>query len=196
MSYFVSSQTALKKLVAILLLALLLFNWYGYRIVSAYLLNRSDERMEARVENNDYDESQLMELRVPIHLPYHNDWSDWETYSGEIEIEGVHYNYVKRKVEKDELVLLCLPNTEKQMVQSARDNFFKLVNDLQQNNNGKKADHGQAFAFKGLFSEYQQENNNWTIDQLSDLNAGFGTTEPVFVSSKFSVSPEQPPDQA
>jgi hypothetical protein len=186
----------LKKLAAILLLALLLFNWYGYRIVSAYLLNRSDEKMEARVDSNDYDESQLVELRVPIHLPYHNDWSDWESYSGEIEIEGVHYNYVKRKVEKDELVLLCLPNTEKQMVQSARDNFFKLVNDLQQNNGSKKSDHGNSFAFKSLFAEYQQENNNWTIDHLDLLMSGAGSDEPSFVSSKFTVSPEQPPDQA
>ena len=86
----------MKKLAAILLVALLFFNWYGYRLITDYMQQRSDAQLEARLDQNDYDESQLIELRVPLNLPYHNDWTEFERYDGEVEIEGVHYKYVKR----------------------------------------------------------------------------------------------------
>lgn len=188
--------TALKQIATILLLGLLFFNWYGYRIVSDYLQHQANTKLEAKLDNNDYNESQLIELRVPINLPYHNDWKAFERYNGEIEIEGVHYKYVKRKVEKGELVLLCLPNSEKQLLQSARDNFFKLVNDLQQNNSGKKSDSGNSSSFKSQFSDYQQEKNNWAVSLLSDSKPGYSVKDIQFISSYFYSSPEQPPEVA
>lgn len=160
------SANCLKKIASILLLAILFFNWYGYRILSDILQQQSDTKLEAKLDRNDYDESALIELRVPINLPYHNDWKDFERYNGTIEINGIHYNYVKRKVEKGELVLLCLPNDEKQHLQSARDQFFKLVNDLQQPESGKKSSPSSSISFKSITSEYQQENNNWNIAAL------------------------------
>lgn len=184
----------MKKLLAILLLFLLFFNWYGYRLLSAYLQAASDTTLEAKLDKNEYEESQLIELRIPINLPYHNDWTGFERYSGDIEIDGVHYKYVKRKVEKGELVLMCLPNNEKQLLQTARDNFFKLVNDLQQNDSGKKSEKNSANAFKGLFAEYQQEKNNWTVDQILAIRANYQSSAFVQVSGHFTDSPEQPPD--
>ena len=186
--------TVLKKIFAILLLSLLFFNWYGYRLLSAYLQAASDISLEAKVEKQEYDESQLIELRIPINLPYHNDWTGFERFSGEVEIDGVHYKYVKRKVERGELVLMCLPNSEKQQLQTARDNFFKLVNDLQQNDTGKKSENNTANVFKGLFSEYQQEKNNWVVDKLAVLTANYQTPEFLLITEHFADSPEQPPD--
>ena len=188
--------TALKQIATILLLGLLFFNWFGYRIVSDCLQQQADTKLEAKLDNNDYDESQLIELRVPINLPYHNDWKAFERYNGEIEIEGVHYKYVKRKVEKGELVLLCLPNSQKQLLQSARDNFFKLVNDLQQNNSGKKSDTGNSSSFKSQFSDYQQEKNNWAVALLSDSQINYPVADIPLLPSYFSSSPEQPPEVA
>lgn len=184
----------MKQIASILLLGLLFFNWYGYRIVSDYLQKQSDTKLEARLDNNDYDESQLIELRVPINLPYHNDWKGFERYNGEIEINGIHYKYVKRKIEKGDLVLLCLPNNEKKLLQSARDNFFKLVNDLQQNNSGKKSPNSNSFSFKSLFTDYQQEKNNWTISLLPVFQDTYPISDIHLIPSRFSSSPEQPPD--
>jgi hypothetical protein len=186
----------LKKLAAIILLLLLFFNWYGYRLLSDFMQQRSDSRLEARIDQNDYDESQLIELRVPMNLPYHNDWAEFERFNGEIEIDGVHYKYVKRKVENGELVLMCLPNSEKQLIQSARDNFFKLVNDLQQPSSEKKGDGGNSFAFKSLFSEYQQEKNNWTFAAMHEDSKTFAAAEIDFLPVSFHSSPEQPPELA
>lgn len=187
----------MKKLAAILLFALLFFNWYGYRLLSDIMVQKSDTEFQAKIDNDEYDESQLIELRVPINLPYHNDWDKFERYDGEVEIDGIHYKYVKRKVEKGELVLLCLPNNDKQLLQTARDNFFKLVNDLQQTSaTGKKSETGNTAAFKGLFSEYQQEKNNWTIAALTIAGNQYPLNESLFTPFYFHSSPEQPPELA
>ncbi len=122
----------IKRLAAISLITLLVFNWYGYRILMNYKENKATSQLQAKLDQNQYDESTLFEIRVPLNMPYISDWNDFETAYGETEINGIHYTYVKRKVEKGELVLLCIPNTEKTALRDAKDNFFKLVNDLQQ----------------------------------------------------------------
>jgi hypothetical protein len=146
-----------------LLLAILLFNWVGYRLVSYYLQQRADRSIEATINNLKYHESQLVEMRVPLNMPYQNDQPEFEPVDGEIEIDGQIYKYVKRKVEKGELVLMCLPHTNKEKLREARDDFFKMVNDLQQDSKTKKSDKGNSFSFKNFLSEYKAENNDWSV---------------------------------
>lgn len=184
----------MNRIAAILLLTLLFFNWYGYRLLSDYLQGRSDHQLEAKLDKEDYDPSQLFEIRIPMNLPYHNDWKEFERYNGSVEINGIHYKYVKRKVEKGEMVLLCLPNNEKQMLLSARDQFFKLVNDLQQPGSEKNTKSSNANVFKALFAEYKQESNNWTIAHLNFYTKHFTNTEAPFTPQYHALTPEQPPD--
>lgn len=184
----------MKQLLSIVLITLLFFNWYGYRVLSDYLQTRSVVRLEARLDKDDYNPAELIEIRVPLNLPYHNDWTDFERYNGEIEINGVHYNYVKRKLEKGELVLLCLPNNEKQLLQSARDQFFQLVNDLQQPGTEKSAQGGTLLMLKNLLTEYRQEENQWSIASISAPALHYLTTTFFLIPRNFARTPEQPPD--
>src|SRR5205085_11312815 len=121
----------LKRAASILLLLLLAFNWVGYRLLTGFMESKADNLLEAKIENSDYDESTLIEIRVPMNAPYlAENSSGFERYDGELELDGVHYKYVKRKVVNGELVLLCLPNKGKTELQNSREEFFKLVNDL------------------------------------------------------------------
>ncbi|WEK36572.1 MAG: hypothetical protein P0Y53_03585 [Candidatus Pseudobacter hemicellulosilyticus] len=129
---------SLKRIAAILLLFLLFFNWFGYRLLADLLQQQADAALEARLDKDDYDDQQLITLRVPLNMPYQNNWSEFERYDGEITIEGIHYKYVKRKIENGQMLLLCLPNESRMRQESARDDFFKLVNDLQHASQGKK----------------------------------------------------------
>jgi hypothetical protein len=52
----VTLYTVLKKIAAILLIVILSFNWYGYRIVTNILTKNADQRLEAQLDNNDYDD--------------------------------------------------------------------------------------------------------------------------------------------
>ena len=184
----------MKRIASILLLCILLFNWFGYRILSDYYEHQADLLLEQKLDNSDYDESQLIEIKVPLKLPYQNNWKEFERFDGEIEVDGVHYKYVKRAVYNDSLVLLCLPHEGKMKLLSARDEFFKLVNDIQHPSQGKKSDNGNSHSVKNPVTEYYATNNHWFIPKLTALFSQANPGNLCFYSSDFSTIPTQPPE--
>lgn len=121
----------MRPLSAILILLVYLFNLGGYQLMFLHLEKESGRQFMAQIDNNAYDEADLIEIRVPINLPYHQNWADYERYDGEVVVDGVHYSYVKRKLVNDSMSFLCLPNTNRSRLQNARETFFSLVNDIQ-----------------------------------------------------------------
>ena len=182
----------MKRAAAILLLLIFLFNWFGYRLLSGYLQTRALPDLEAQLDQEQYDPSQLIEMRVPLNMPYQLNSTEFERYDGEIEIQGVHYKYVKRRVENGQLVLLCLPNETKMRIQGAREEFFKLVNDLQQNNQGKGADHGHSI--KNPVTEYWQEENDWALQSLVIRHNSFAFFNTIIPTPPAINTPAQPPE--
>ena len=98
----------MKKTAAILLLGILTFNWVGYRYLLSYLEDRANTAFNSRLDSDNYDESDLISIKVANNLPYTNA-KKFERVNGQIEIAGVQYNYVKIKVSADSLELLCIP---------------------------------------------------------------------------------------
>ena len=162
------SATALKKIAAILLILILFFNWYGYRIVTSILSQHADKRLEVRLDNNQYDESQLIELKVALNMPYQNDQADFERHYGEIEIDGKYYTYVKSKIEGGYLVLKCIPNSSKEQIKVAGNDYFKMTNGFDQNQPDKKQNNNTNLA-KSFWSEYDGREANFSIDIFSEL---------------------------
>lgn len=185
----------MKRLVAILLLGILCFNWFGYRLLTGFIEQQVNSALEARLDQQDYDESQLIEIRVTLTLPYQTDWADFERVDGETEINGIHYKYVKRKVEKGQLVLLCLPNDTKKRLQTARDDFFRLVNDLQLPSQNKQSDNSHSISFN-ILTECWQEKNNWELTAFSAQHFLFSARNASFKTSAHHSIPEQPPELA
>lgn len=166
----------------------------GYRILSHYLEQEATATLEVNLDNNNYDETELLEIRVPLKLPYQTNWKEFERIDGEVELNGIHYQYVKRKVSNGEMILLCLPNKAKMNLQTARDEFFMLVNDLQHSGNGKDGKSTNSVSIKNPVSEYRQENNEWAISGLL-INQTKPTGDPVFLYQYiYSTTPEQPPE--
>jgi len=183
----------LKKITALFFLALFLFNLFGYRLVVDYMQQKLNDQLEVRLDNNAYDESQLVELKIPMHLPYQTSWASYQRYNGEININGFLYKYVKRKVANDTLFLMCIANTKKMHLETAKDDFFKISNDLQ-NNNSKKSDNSKS-AFKNLQGEYDQY--SFALNALSPVSSHQSIWLPLQSNNLLSsphVSPEQPPD--
>jgi len=139
----------LKKLFAIALLGILLFNWGGYRLLTDFLEDRADLQLEAQLDQDNYDESTLISIKVPTNLPYYHNNINYERVDGSINIRGVEYKYVKRRIYNDSLELMCIPNLAKTGMQNARDDFFRLANDLVTNNSTKKSgnQHGHTIKF-------------------------------------------------
>ena len=133
-------------------------------------------------------------MRVSLNLPYQNDQAVFERVKGEIEIDGTHYNYVKRRIEKGQLVVMCIPNQRKTKIENTRDDYFKLINDLQQNGNAKKTEKSSSTAFKALFSEYNAEINNWSIASPIQPVTKPGIADSNSITSLFYFIPGQPPE--
>jgi hypothetical protein len=181
----------LKKIASILLLAMLLFNWCGYRWVINYMQQQADATLEARLDNNDYDESQLIEIKVPINLPYQISQTAFERYDGEIEVDGIHYKYVKRKIANGELVLKCIPNQDRQRLQSAGADFFKLVNDLAQDQSSKKSNNN---VIKSALGDYEEQLTTQIVALLSSIRVSYTAFQSSVVKDDFHSTPGQPPE--
>jgi len=156
--------------------------------------HKTNENLEALLDSNSYDDAQLVELKIPLHLPYQTNRTTFERYNGEIELNGRLYKYVKRKVVNDTLYLMCIANTKKMHLETARNDFFKLSNDLNQTNNSKKTDNSLS-VFKSLQIVY----NNSVFDH--HINSPFAFQENFWLPAKtksllssIHLSPEQPPD--
>ena len=120
----------MKKLFAIFMLGVYLFNLAGYSFLFNYYILKADQQANQKAENQLYSESTLKEIKIKLNLPYITDWSAYETFRGEVEVDGVHYNYVKRKVCQDTLYLLCLPNEMKTQLNQLKNAYAVRANDL------------------------------------------------------------------
>lgn len=121
----------MRKLAAILLWGLILFNWIGYRALHDYLQDRATRQLQAKIDKDQYRDDQLLRLKVPTaHLSYYNQETDFERINGRIDIEGVPYQYVARRIVNDSAEYLCLPNEQSLKLRNDRDKFYSLVNDL------------------------------------------------------------------
>lgn len=132
----------MKRVASILLLGILLFNWGGYRLYTDYMEQRADTRLEASLDENNYNESDLVSIKVAANLPYYTNTQEYERVNGEIDINGIHYKYVKRRMYNDSVELLCIPNIAKTGLENARNDFYRLANDLVSNNSSAKKSTG------------------------------------------------------
>jgi hypothetical protein len=131
----------LRKLTAILLWGIFLFNWVGYRAVHAWLQDRAIHQLEARIDGQPVDPSQLLSFKVSSsHLNYYNTSDHFERLAGHIEINGVLYQYVARRLFNDSAEYLCVPNMAALKLQANADAYYSLVNDLASPEKGSKGD--------------------------------------------------------
>src|SRR5206468_295 len=98
---------------------------------------KNDQAFETTIDRNEYQDSDLITIRIPLSMPYQPGNTDFERVSGEVTIGNVIYKYVKRKIDQGDLVLLCLPDRKKTELVSGKDAFFKLATEFQQINTGK-----------------------------------------------------------
>ena len=177
-------------------MGVLLFNWYGYQLLSNYWQDRADRRLEARLDNDNFDESQLISVKIPItSLSYYNSSTRFERVDGQIDIGGVHYKYVKRRILQDSLELLCIPNMTAMKLQTAKNEFFRQVNDLQQQSQGKK---NNTHSATDISKDYCPAPAGTIIpDALgSDIAPAISLYTASQLPSRFPPTAENPPDQA
>ncbi len=128
----------MQRLTAILFLFILLFNFYGYRVVLSCLQTGNETAVERRVDGNNYRNDDLVSIKTKLDVPYYTASPEYERAYGSIEIDGKEYDYVKRRVYHDTLELLCLPNGAKTALKNIGNDLAKAPADEQSSLPSKK----------------------------------------------------------
>lgn len=118
--------------------------------------DRADQKLETLLDNSEYDESQLVEIKVAMNMPYQQRFTEYERHYGEIEIDGVAYTYVKKKIEGDVVTFKCIANQSKQQLKDIDHNITKSNSAADVNQPGPVKQHPASFA-KKLLSEYDDQ---------------------------------------
>ncbi len=181
----------MKKLAAILLIALFLFNLFGYKIWFYCASRQSDVSLEKALDQNRYNEKDLITIKIPLSLPYQTSWSDFERYDGEVTLNGRIYKYVKRKVEDGNLILLCLPDQSKMHLEAAKNNYVSNINDIQ---NTKKQTNSKSPSGKILSLDYYQNSLQHTVCLYSNVSNNAFLHQLFPLTYSIISSPEQPPE--
>lgn len=130
--------SALKKGAAVLLLILFIFNGGGYRVLISYLQDKEDTEFAKTLDNGNYNDEDLVTVKVALNLPYQGNSENYERVYGEINLNGQVYNYVKRKVINDTVVFLCIRHETKSELQQIENDYFGKINNLPGKDSNKK----------------------------------------------------------
>ncbi|MEJ0081914.1 MAG: hypothetical protein WDM78_13420 [Puia sp.] len=136
----------MKRVVVILILVILLFNWVGYQLYTSIAENQANENLIAKLDKDDFSSSELISIKIPApHLSGYENERSFERVNGQIEIQGIVYNYVKWRYVNGSIELLCIPNRQVNLLRSAKEDFFRLVSDIQTGQTKKDNQHSSSY---------------------------------------------------
>lgn len=181
----------MKRLIAILFLSIFLFNLYGYRLLISYWQSQAEISIQAKAAQT--PESDLVSIKVATVLPPYTYASNtYESITGEVDVHGMTYKYVKRRIFKDSIEFLCVPHIAKKRLENAREEFFRLSNDLQNASDQKKS--SNTIQIKPVVFEYCSLTDNYTFTSLNTEVNFFYTILTPYKPSRFSCSVDHPPE--
>ncbi|GAO45271.1 hypothetical protein [Flavihumibacter petaseus] len=187
--------TQVKKLAAILLCAVLLFNWVGYRFFFNYVESSTSQRLNTQLDEDIYNESELITIKIPVQgLPYYTNSPVFDRVKGSITIGGLNYQYVEKRIYNDSVEMRCIPNAQATHISNARDAFFQMVADLQQtNSSGKHAPVKPTISLKTFLPDCVVMETRYLFEpsyfQIQKHYPDYSDHLPV----SFLSSPEHPP---
>ena len=176
----------MKKAISILLLSFFLFNIIGYKLFFYYQVTEADSRIQAKIDVLHESDESLFAVKIPIRLPYHTDWKDYESVEGEMTYNKTTYKYVKRKVLRDTLILLCVKYQEKSVIEKNSNEYFKKVNDL-------TTDHSKKQEIKHAKEDFYQKSENSTASFYPLKTFRYYSLNQILKTSSYHQKIDRPP---
>ena len=171
----------------------MLFNGFGYRLVSNYFDQKAADQLVELIEENDYDASYLVTIKTPINLPYYANNPQFERVDGEIVIKGIVYQYVQRRIYNDSLELKVIPNQDRLHIKNAREDFYKLAQDLSNTGTDKKSIPIGKSMTKLLSFDYIEQDNSWHLAPVNLANVTTGYRYSARLISNYLTVQGPPP---
>lgn len=136
-----------------------LFNVGGYLVLNQYLVHQSNTFITEQISKGKYDINNLIEIKIKQHLPQIQDWKTYARVSGQIQLNGVSYNYVRLKMTRDTLFVQCIPNYETTKLLHENIICAKQVNDIPVS----KSAHESSGKKTGVDNKYQFQITQYTF---------------------------------
>ncbi|SDT42600.1 hypothetical protein SAMN05216490_3436 [Mucilaginibacter mallensis] len=180
----------MKKIFAIAMLVLFLFNLGGYQLLFQYFIYESDVSITQQINNNNYKPADLVEVKIPVQLNNFQSWDEFKPVSGQVKVKDNCYNYAALKMTRDTMYLMVIPNHDKAHIINAKNIYAKQINGIPLN----KKSHEQTTKKANTLSEYN-------LLALQDIYSRYGifltqTNKPVSLKfdRPFIESPVKPPN--
>lgn len=166
----------------------------GYSLV--YL---SEERLVVSETGKNYVAQSVgsadIVIKVPVAVPYQNDWDAPEPVTGQIEHEGQFYQMKSQQLINDTLYVQCAVD------QNARDRFSELVSKINDQVTGQSADspkghHSQIL--KNFLKEYMSQDRKHTfyvLEWTAENHFSYPSISSSLPERHFQV-PSPPPNLA
>jgi len=168
----------------------MLFNMVGYRFVFGILDHVASQKQNARLDAGDYNEANLIEITVPLNMPYQDRITEFERHYGEVTVDGLVYTYVKMKVDHNQLILKCISDVNRQQIKNAENNLAKANSSQDMDNTGKKQH--PSFS-KNFISDYDNINHVYDLShQTIIIKKGYPHFTTPVVKACITI-PLQPP---
>jgi len=147
-----------------------------------------------QITENRYDENQLISLKVPVTgLAYYNNSKEFEWVDGSIDIQGVRYKYVKRRIYNDTLEVMCIPDAASIRLGEINTAFFRWTNGLSRTGQDRRQG-AHTRLLHPLSPDYYAIGQAFQL-QLPSVCSSTGTATAVIpVTSVYRPVPENPPE--
>ena len=165
----------------------MVFNMFGYQLMIAYWQQCNYAHVEAKIDRNQYNEADLVSIKVSLNLPYYTGSQEFERVYGSINIKGVDYEYVKRRVYADTLELLCLPNHQKTKLNTVSSEITKAATDAA-NSPAKKSVH-----LKTLLPDCFVQQTEQVVFASLTLGQTYSPAHATLLPGDYSSPGERPP---
>lgn len=179
----------MKKLLSISLITLILLNTIGYYAVFVGLQFQYDQAIVQRLDENQYDESNTVTLKIPVAIPYMQGQEEFERMDGTFSYAGDYYRIVKQKYADDTLTIICYKDREAKVIQNALTDYVKTFTDNPQPGNNAKIAVAFIKDFIGTQFEITNTSKGWQLQRID-------TPCTITLQDSFSITINHPPEIA
>lgn len=180
----------MRRFFSILVLIIFSFNIGGYYLFFRILQFNAQQNLMEKLDDDQYSMDQILEVKIPMTLPYPTYSKEFSRVDGRIEYNGTVYKLVKQKLDSDTLHIIYYEDqAEKQLISKFKE-FAKKANDVP--GSGKKQS-------EQLIKQFNKEYQSRLPEFLND-RAGIDITQSmlsgllIIPASEFEVL--TPPPQA
>jgi hypothetical protein len=180
----------LKKLIAISLLLIHLFNTGRQLTFYEYLAYQSDKLFNEQIDKNNYNIHDLTEIRIPANMPGITDWKNYVSLRGRVQFGETAYNYVKIKMTRTAIYLVCVPNYTTTHLSN------KNIIDVRQIPDIPVSKKSHVPVGKINFTTYHHQNVSYRLLSPIISNSKPPILFQFFLPDACIAGPGQPPDRA